>query len=899
MISGIEYPAHIATGRNGEIIVASYMNHQVHIYSHDYQLVCKFGSKGYLDGQFMCPSGIAVDRHNRIFVSSMSKVDVFTIEGQFLTAFGQQGKGPLEFTNATGVAVSKRGEVYVADSQNNRIQVLNGDLTHRTSFSEACKTLGSGCLSQPQAIAINSEGNLYVADMMNHAVQAFTPDGKFLLKFGKYGPATTPGAVCTPMAIAIDRDDNVYVGNATGTIGIFDKLGNFLRQFGSYGSELGQFNMIKGLHIDRKGCLYVSEWTSNRIQIFQGSPSMQEQQGEGDTVTEEPDDASAETLGSSKPAYLIGPRSSSPTKVLSDIQQANAVAVGTNGEVIVASYKEHKVFVYSPKDDYRVIAEIGGKGDLDGKFSYPDSVAVTPDNLILVSSHYKLQWFTTVGNLVYAIGGRGKEKMNPTDIAIGKDGRIYVIDSNNKRVQIFNGDATFHSSFGFPHLDPDKDNPPNALAINSEGNLYFTDSKKNCVHVFSSCGESLFKFGKPGSWMERGTLNSPMAIAIDMDDNVFIGSMMMISIFDKFGSFIRGFGGQGSDPGQFQYVKDLHIGKNGDLYVCEYSNNRVQIFEGSEPSRSSEKHDSTDENFKMLSSRRPVYTVGPTSDMPVKILSGIVEPWGIATASNDDVFVVSKKGKKVVVYSGHDYEFKEEIGRLVWEASRDNDMVDPTGITVCEDGCLLLNLQNQLVKMTLSGEVIASVGKKGRRGKDNAELDSPNGIAVGKDGRVYVVDRRNNRVQIFNADLSYGSTCHLPNSVERSDLEKVAVNSEGSVYVTDCRNHCVHVFHCNGKFLFSFGKKDGSSDRGNISSPVAIAIDHEDYVYVSGSHIGVSIFDREGCFVRAFGTCGDKPGEFRQCTSIVLEICTSVKARTIVFKSSLASSHKIRVRRIK
>ena len=75
----------------------------------------------------------------------------------------------------------------------------------------------------------------------------------------------------------------------------------------------------------------------------------------------------------------------------------------------------------------------------------------------------------------------------------------------------------------------------------------------------------------------------------------------------------------------------------------------VQICEGSEPSRSREKHDSTDENIKMLSSRRPVYTIGPTSDMPVKILSGIVEPWGIATASNGDAFVVSKKGKKVVV----------------------------------------------------------------------------------------------------------------------------------------------------------------------------------------------------------------------------------------------------------
>ena len=864
MISGIEYPARIATGRNGEIIVASYMSHKVHVYSHDYQLLRTFGTSGYLDGQFYCPSGIAVDRHNRIFVSSMSKVDAFTMEGQFLAAVGQQGKGPLEFTNAAGVAVGKRGEVYVADAQNNRIQVLNSDLTYHTSFSEACTTLGSGRLSQPQDIAINSEGNLYIADMMNHAVQAFNPEGKFLLKFGKYGPATTLGAVCTPMAITIDGEDNVYVGNSTGTICIFDKQGSFLRQFGSYGSELGQFNQIRGMHIDRKGRLYVSEWTSNRIQIFPGSPSMGEQKGEGDAAIEEPEAEGVETFGLSKPAYLIGPSSSIPIKVLSGIKQSSGIAAGKNGEVVVISEDLYKVFVYSPKNDYQLYAEVGGKGDLDGKFSTPSGVAVTPDNLIIVSSYNKLQWFTMEGNLVYAVGRRGKEEMefqNPTDIAIDRDGRIYVIDMSNKRVQILNGDATYHSCFTFPLLDPEKDRPPGALAINSKGNLYFADARNHCVHVLSSRGEPLFKFGKQGSMQERGTLVSPMAIAIDIEDNVFVTSMMMISIFDKSGSLIRAFGSNGSDPGQFNYIKGLHVGKNGYLYVSEYSNNRVQIFEGSEPNHfSEEERDAFGENFKSLSSRRPVYTIGPT-DVPVKILSGIMEPWGVTTTSNGDVFVVSKKGRKVVIYnSHHDYEFKEEIGRLVWESTRDNDMISPKGIAVCEKDFLLISFLNQLVKISMLGDVIASIGKKGRGGKGDTELDSPNGIAVGRDSRIYVVDSGNKRLQIFNTDLSYNSTCQWPESQQRGvDMEKVAVNSQGSVYVTDKGKDCVHVFDCDGKFLFQIMN---CGDRWSISSPVAIAIDHEDYVYISGSSVGVSIFNREGCFVRAFGIRGDKPGQF-------------------------------------
>ena len=64
---------------------------------------------------------------------------------------------------------------------------------------------------------------------------------------------------------------------------------------------------------------------------------------------------------------------------------------------------------------------------------------------------------------------------------------------------------------------------------------------------------------------------------------------------------------------------------------------------------------------------------------------------------------------------------------------------------------------------------------------------------------------------------------------------------------------CAYVFNESGKFLFSFGKKGSSRDRGSLSSHTAIAIDSEDYVYISESNFGVSIFDKEGCFVKACG----------------------------------------------
>ena len=52
---------------------------------------------------------------------------------------------------------------------------------------------------------------------------------------------------------------------------------------------------------------------------------------------------------------------------------------------------------------------------------------------------------------------------------------------------------------------------------------------------------------------------------------------------------------------------------------------------------------------------------------------------------------------------------------------------------------------------------------------------------------------------------------------------------------------CSYVFEESGQFLFNFGRRGSSRDRGSLSSPTAIAIDSKDYVYVSESNVGVSI----------------------------------------------------------
>src|SRR5579864_4122142 len=69
------------------------------------------------------PIGILVDRHDRVWVSSLNdRVQLFTPEGKFILGIGGNGAGPGQFARPHSMAVDRFGRFYVADAGNQRIQ---------------------------------------------------------------------------------------------------------------------------------------------------------------------------------------------------------------------------------------------------------------------------------------------------------------------------------------------------------------------------------------------------------------------------------------------------------------------------------------------------------------------------------------------------------------------------------------------------------------------------------------------------------------------------------------------------------------------------------------------------------------------------------------------------------
>ena len=95
------------------------------------------------------------------------------------------------------------------------------------------------------------------------------------------------------------------------------------------------------------------------------------------------------------------------------------------------------------------------------------------------------------------------------------------------------------------------------------------------------------------------------------------------------------------------------------------------------------------------------------------------------------------------------------------------------------------------------------MGKWGRQGSGDGELDMPWGICLDGNGDVYVADWKNNRVQKFSSEGEPLVQFHGSNNGV-GDLKHpsgVAVDSDGDVYVTDWGNHRVQVYDSDGTFI--------------------------------------------------------------------------------------------------
>ena len=196
------------------------------------------------------------------------------------------------------------------------------------------------------------------------------------------------------------------------------------------------------------------------------------------------------------------------------------IAISADGRIFVTDVSQDRVFVYRER---KYIAAIGEKGDLDG----PSGVAVDDTRgLVYVTDakkHYVKVYSSKDYSSVRTIGTRGSEtgQFNyPTNITVDTEGKVYVVDSGNFRVQIFDAEGKFLRAIGKLGDMPGSLARPKGIAVDSEGHIYVVDTAFANFQIFDREGTLLLAVGGHGDPPGRFWL--PAGMAVDHQDRIYV-----------------------------------------------------------------------------------------------------------------------------------------------------------------------------------------------------------------------------------------------------------------------------------------------------------------------------------------------------------------------------------------
>jgi DNA-binding beta-propeller fold protein YncE len=174
-------------------------------------------------------------------------------------------------------------------------------------------------------------------------------------------------------------------------------------------------------------------------------------------------------------------------------------------------------------------------------------------------------------------GVRGGDLVKPRAIAIDARDRLYIVDWT-ARIQVFDRDGHFLNRVW---TTPDfRNGRPSGLSIDRDGNLLVSDSHYHCLRVYSPDGAELKKIGGEAG-TGPGQLGYVSDAVQDEDGYYYVaefGANQRITKLDVRGRFVSSWGSPGAEPGQFARARALALGPDGNLYVADACNHRIQVF---------------------------------------------------------------------------------------------------------------------------------------------------------------------------------------------------------------------------------------------------------------------------------------------------------------------------------
>jgi len=279
---------------------------------------------------------------------------------------------------------------------------------------------------------------------------------------------------------------------------------------------------------------------------------------------------------------------------------------------------------------------------------------------------------------------------------------------------------------------------------------------------------SIAKFGTYGC--ENGQFKGPWFVITDKQGDIYVSDCYnhRIQKFSSNGQWRQSIGSYGSGNGQFNYTRGIACNSKNHMFVVDCRNHRIQEF---------------DENMQFIKA------FGSEGDGNGQFQ----EPHGIAADADDNIVVADNSNHRLQIFS-IDGNWKKTIGK---RGSGDGEFVCPWSVAVCKtSGRIFVSDSNHRV------QVFGSDGKFlfkfGSEGSGNGQFKFPSGLALSNCGQyLYVCDYWNHRIQLFKAmNGEFVKTYGLNGSGDGQFKHPVGVciSQSGKIIVSESGKHRVQIF---------------------------------------------------------------------------------------------------------